>query len=625
MSTVSGDPETVQMRRVSGLAPATIGLLERYFGLELDNEHELLDAIETVLLTGNSWLFRQDDPGDSLYFLVRGRLQVWRNDDDPRAELTGNLLGEILPGDSVGEVGLLTAQPRSAGVRAIRDSLLVRVDRATFERLATRNPALVMKLAAGVAQRLRQSTLPQAAGSRPLTAIAIVALDDSARVRAFCDALSSGLAGCGETLDLAADRLAAAGAPQARLAPGEALDERLKHWLHELESKTRFLLYRSEPAASPWSRFAVRQADLVLLVGEASADPLRRRWEADLLPGPEVRNGPRCGLILLQGPAAQPISGTAAWLDARRLEFHLHVRADRADDMQRVLRVLGGRANGLVLGGGAARGFAHLGVHRALVESGTPIDWCGGASIGAIMATTISYDWTPQHARDIAHACFVRGKPFSDYTLPMISLLSGARMVRLCQQYMPGNIEDMPLPFFCVSSNLSTGALNVHERGPVWKAVRASAALPGVLPPVVFDGQLAVDGAVLNNLPVDIMQTKPVGKIIAVELTARKAHRIDYDEVPGAWSILGGKLRGKGSRVRLPGLATLMLKATEVGTMARVLELGARADLLLRPPVQRFSMMGVKHFDAVVEAGYLHAREQLQHWPASAAPKPPQE
>jgi predicted acylesterase/phospholipase RssA/CRP-like cAMP-binding protein len=613
------NPETVQMRRVSGLAPSTIELLERYFGLELDNEHALLDAIETVLLTGNTWLFRQDDPGDSLYFLVRGRLQVWRNADDPRAELSGALLGEILPGDSVGEVGLLTAQPRSAGVRAIRDSLLVRVDRATFEQLATRNPALVMKLAASVAQRLRQSTLPRAAGSRPLTTIAIVALDDTPRVRAFCDALSAGLSACGETLDLAADRLGAAGAPQSRLPTGEALDDRLKHWLHELEGKSRFLLYRSEPAASPWSRFAVRQADLVLLIGEASCDPLRRRWEVDLLPGPEVRNGPRCGLILLQGPAAQPITGTAAWLDARRVEFHLHVRADRPDDLQRVLRVLNGRANGLVLGGGAARGFAHLGVHRALVESGTPVDWCGGTSIGAIMATTLSYDWTPQHARDIAHACFVGGKPFSDYTLPMISLLSGARMVRLCQQYLPGNIEDMPLPYFCVSSNLSTGALNLHERGPVWKAVRASAALPGVLPPVVFDGQLAVDGAVLNNLPVDIMQGKPVGKVIAVELTARKAHRIDYEEVPGAWTILGGKLRGrKGAKVRLPGLATLMLKATEVGTMARVMELGARADLLLRPPVHQFSMMGVKHFDAVVEAGYQHAREQLPRWLAGA-------
>lgn len=606
---------TVQLRRISGIDPATLGLLERYFGLSLAEEFDVQDALETIRLTGETWLFRQNDPGDSLYFLVRGRLQAWRNASDADHEQQGVLLGEIVPGDSVGEAGMLSGKPRSAGVRAIRDSVLVRVNRDAFERLAKRNPTLIMKLASSVAERLTQNSSQRPAGSRPLRTIALVTLDRSPRVEAFCNDLIRGLGEAGRTLDLKREHLGEAGAPVHALGASEALDDRLKHWLHEQEFETRFVVYRADQASNPWSRYAVRQADLLVMVAEAGSNPLPRDWERQLIAGKDVITGSRRALVLLQPEAAKGIHGTAAWLDARRADFHLHVRADRPDDLQRVLRVLTGRATGLVMGAGAARGFAHLGVYRALSEAGQPIDWVGGASIGAIMACTIANDWSPQHAIDMAHAAFVKGKPLSDYTLPMVSLLSGGRLVKLTRKYLGVDIEDMPLPFFCVSSNLATGTLNVHERGPLWRAVRASAALPGVLPPVVHESQLVIDGAVLNTLPIDIMQTKPVGKVIGVDLSARKVHRIDYEEVPSAWSLLRTRvLPKKGPKVRVPSLATLMLKAIEIGTMSRVRELGARADLLICPPVSQFSMMDVKGFHTVVDAGYRHAAEVLPAW-----------
>jgi len=605
---------TVAMHRVGGVDPGTIGLLEHYFGLSLSGEREWLDTLETVELPGGGWLFRQGDPGDSLYFLIRGRLQVWRVADDADPGQTAALLGEVVAGESVGEVGLLTGHGRSAGVRAIRDSLLVRVDRAAFERMAGRNPALILKLAASVADRLRQNISVRAAGSRPLKTIALMALDRSLRIDTFCRALVGGLAGEGQVLDVHREGLAAVGAPGPALEASQALDEELKHWLSEQESACRFLVYHCDQSATPWTHFCLRQADLVLMVGEAGSDPARRNWETQLVTDAQLQTGSHQALVLLQPEAAQPIRGTKAWLEPRRLDFHLHVRADRPDDLQRVVRIISGRGNGLVLGAGAARGFAHLGVYRAMVEAGVPIDWIGGSSIGAIMAAAVAHDWTPEHAIGVARRAFVEGKPFSDYTIPMVSLLSGARMVKLSQQHLEGEIEDLPIPFFCVSSNLSTGALNIHDRGPIWKAVRASAALPGVLPPVVHEGQLAVDGAVLNSLPVDIMQNKLVGRIIAVDLTTRKAYRIDYDEVPSVWALLLAKFTGRSSRIRIPGLATLMLKSTEIGTMARVRDLGARADLLLHPEVHRFSMMNVKSFDRLIEAGYANARDELAKW-----------
>ena len=229
------------------------------------------------------------------------------------------------------------------------------------------------------------------------------------------------------------------------------------------------------------------------------------------------------------------------------------------------------------------------------------------------MAASMAYDWPAARSLEVAYAAFVEGRPFNDYTLPFVSLLSGGRMRKLLRRHLPGNIEDLPIPFFCVSSNLNTGKSNVHQRGEIWKALSASAALPGVMPPAVYRGQLAIDGSVLNSLPVDVMQEMPVAQVIAVDLSTRKEYKLEYKYVPSAWTILKSKLFG-GKRARVPGLATLMLKSTEIGTVARVRELVARADLLLAPAVERFNILDVTRFHEIVEAGYEHAREMLPGW-----------
>jgi NTE family protein len=599
------------------LDAGAIALLERYFGLRVEDEPQLFGALEMVDLAGGAWLFHQGDPGDSLYFLVRGRLKAWRDLHDQPGE-EDVLLGEVVPGESVGEVGLLTGHPRSAGVRAIRDSLLVRIGRDTFVEMAARNPALVMKLAASVADRLRQNMQPGGTVDRPLKTIALLPLDDTPRCRAFCDALVAGLSADGRTVDLRRETLGESGAPRHDLAPGEPVDAQLKDWLGDQELATRHVVYRCDPSATPWSTFCRRQADLVLRVAEASSAPAQRDWEKELDARCAESGGSRQALVLLQPEAATPITGTLAWLEPRQLDFHLHVRADRPDDVQRVVRVLVGSATGLVLGAGAVRGFAHLGVNRALKEAGVAIDWYGGSSIGSIMAASMAYDWPAARSLQAAHDAFVKGKPFSDYTLPFVSLLSGGRMRKLLRRHLPGNIEDLPIPFFCVSSNLTTGKSNVHQRGEIWKALSASAALPGVMPPAVYRGQLAIDGSVLNSLPVDVMQEMPVARVIAVDLSTRKEYALDYKYVPSAWTILRSKLFG-GKRARVPGVATLMLKSTEIGTVARVRELVKRADLLLAPAVDRFNILDVTRFDDIVEAGYAHAREVLPGWLASQA------
>jgi NTE family protein len=593
-------------------------LVERYFGLDLADAPALHPLLEPIEVAGGEWLFRQDSPGDAMYLLVRGRLRVWR-DLPAEAGQEDVLLGEVAPGECVGEAGLMTGQDRSAGVRAIRDSLLVRVDRAAFALLAEHNAALVLRLAAVVAERMRMNMRPAAAGNRPPRTVAVLPLDDAPRTLGFAAALAEALRGDGEVVLLRRDALDRAEPGRRPLRADEPVDGVLRQGIADLEGDVRHLLFACDAANSPWTRFCLRQADLVLRVGEATGDAAPQDFELALDRELEQVGGSRHALVLLQPGGEDSIRDTLRWLEPRRVEYHLHLRADRPDDLARVARIVSGRAVGLVLGAGAARGFAHLGVYQAMRELGAPLDWIGGSSIGAIMAAAMAKDWPAARAIDVAHQSFVGGKPFSDYTLPLVSLLAGRRMRRLLRKHLPGTIEDLPLPFFCVSSNLTSGRSNLHVRGPLWQALASSAALPGVMPPTVHDGHLAIDGSVLNSLPVDVMQAMPVAKVIAVDLTTRKDYRLDYDRVPSAWQLLRSKFRGKAGRIRVPGLATLMLKSTEIGTVARVRELGARADLLLAPPVNRFSILDVSRFHDVVKAGYEEAMLRLPAWLAAPA------
>jgi len=498
------------------------------------------------------------------------------------------------------------------GIQAIRDSLLVRMSREAFGRLAHQYPALALSIAGNVANLL-QANVRARPSTRNLKAISLLPLDNSPRTADFCQAFAARLALRGDTLGLHPARLEEAGAPAAWSENSESTPYVLLHWLHDQEDRYRFVVYTCPNDRPDWTRFALRQSDMVLLVANAETDPEARPWELELAASPDAAIARRM-LVLLQPGADRQISQTRRWLDGRKVDFHVHVRQDRPDDLDRVSRIVSGQALGLVLAGGAARGFAHLGVYRALQEAGVAVDWIGGTSLGAIMAGALASPRSLDEVMDIARSAFVKGKPFSDYTLPLVSLIRGRRMERLLREHLPYDIEDLPKPFFCISCHLDNGEMTVHDRGPLALAVRASASIPGIIPPAVVDRRLTVDGAVINNLPVDIMQQKPVGTIVAVDLSADRIYEVDYPSLPSPWAILLGRHLPFARKYRVPGMSTVMLKATELGTLHHVRAMGAQADLLLQPPVRRFGLTEVRAFDRIVEAGYEHAKAEIAAW-----------
>ncbi len=575
---------------------------------------KLSDKLELIDVPGGSALFRQGDPGDSLYVLLRGRLKVSLVDPETGVE---KWVGETVPGESVGEIGLLTGEKRSATLWAARDSRLVRIGQAAFDALAKDNPELLRGLANVVVDLLRKRTSAYRY-SPQVSNIAIIPTRAKNGSAQFAKELQTTLARVGSTLHVNSECIDdLAGLPGVAMAqPGSEEDSQLGNWFANEEGRQRFTILEADAEDTEWTRRCLRQADMILIVGNSADDPVPTATEVELIHEVEKVRSVRHVMVLLH--PTREISRTSEWTTVRDVDEHHHVRIGEQLDLDRLGRIISGTAIGLVLGGGGARGFAHAGIYRALCEHGIPIDWVGGSSIGAVFGAGIAMGWDPQKVEDEARISFVDGNPFGDFTFPFVALLRGKRIDRMAQRSFTGDIEDMLIPYFCVSSDLTAASLTIHKRGQLWRAIRASISLPGVLPPAVSGKHLAVDGGILNNLPVDIMRECSVGKVIAVDLSVDKEYELDYHEIPGPLQILRSRLPF-GKKLQVPGIVTLMMKATVVASAVHSRTARKEADFLFHPPLSRFGLLAMSDFEEIVEVGYQHACERMKDWSTELA------
>ena len=211
---------------------------------------------------------------------------------------------------------------------------------------------------------------------------------------------------------------------------------------------------------------------------------------------------------------------------------------------------------------------------------------------------------------------FVDTNPLNDYTLPFVSLVSGRKVSRLLRnEFGTTAIEDLPLPFFCVSSNLTSGRLAVHRRGELWRWLRASVAIPGVLPPVVHHGELFVDGASINNLPVEVMREAGLGQVIGVDVGADRAFTTDEvdSDAPPLWRTLQW-FRARKHRVNI---LQILWRAGTINSAGQRASKHDLSDLLLQPPLEQIDLLNWRGFDRAVTAGYEYAKARVKAWQES--------
>ncbi len=573
--------------------------------------------LEWTRLPGGETLFRQGDPGDALYIVTNGRLRVTHQ----REHGTEEVVGEVGRGEMVGEMAILTAETRAATVRAIRDSELVKFSTEAFHRLVDKYPRVLLHMAGIIARRLR-ATIRSPNMVAPLSSFAVLPSRPEVLLPDFARRLAASLGSLGPTLHLSSRRFESMWGEEgvAQTHPEAAGTVQIENWLNDQESKYRFVLYEADATLSHWTQRCIRQADHILIVGEADADPIPGALEAAFLPDRAEATTASHTLILLHQDGGRRPSLTHQWLRARQVVRHHHVRLDTDADFDRVARFLAGRATGLVLGGGGARGFAHIGVIRALAEAGIEIDCIGGTSMGAVIAgqyvSGYDYDGMIRISKELFH------RSNFDYTLPITALLSarlGAK--KLAKLFGEVQIEDLWLPYFCVSANLTRAEMVIHRTGLLRRSIRASASIPGIVPPVSDDGDLLVDGGVLNNLPVDIMNKQCAGgHVIAVDVGGEidLADNLQYGECLSGWQVLWSRMNPFGSASKVPNIASLLLRSAELATVhdrRRILELCAGTPYLY-PPVDQFQVLDFDAIEEIAEVGYrftLQKIEELQH------------
>jgi len=261
-------------------------------------------------------------------------------------------------------------------------------------------------------------------------------------------------------------------------------------------------------------------------------------------------------------------------------------------------------------------------VFRALEELRIPIDLIGGSSIGAIVGAQWALGWS---AADIARRTKEGlAASFDDPTLPFLSTKSGGKHSRVIRQsFGETRIEDLWLPYFCVSTNLNRSELKVHSAGLLAQAVTASSRAPGVFPPLVIDGELHVDGGVINNVPVDVMRDfAGVGIVIGVDVSPPKdlSEVTNYGDEVSGWQAVWNRFNpNRKKRIYRPSMLFVFKRLIEFSGISYRRQKAEMADVCISPDVARFKRDDFHSADELADAGYRAAREVLTKWLGESA------
>jgi predicted acylesterase/phospholipase RssA len=441
--------------------------------------------------------------------------------------------------------------------------------------------------------QLQRSRRLDSAGSAPASTVAIVAAGDYHTFDAICDALVDGLAVSGRTIRI--------DAPADEDLAGQA------QLLERYESEFGQIVLVA-PSLDAWGRFCMRQADRTALVAAGGGvSPMVEQMQ-------ELRG---CDVLFLGGKGGG--AGIGRWLDALEARAHHVIEpGDRFEEsLRRAARRLAGRSVGVVLSGGGARGLAHIGAVAELLDAGVVIDRVGGCDTGAFIGAMLAMGMEPDEIDARCYEEWVKRSPLSDYRIPRTSLIRGERVRALLERNLPGAIEELPRDFFCVSGDLGTGDLVVHRRGSLSRAVLASMSIPGLIAPAIMDGRLLVDGAMLNNLPVDVMAARREGPIIAIDVNAHEPTPVlGNGDVPGPRRRRWLR-RSPPPDDQLPGLAETLLRGLMLGGAGPVEAARREADLVITPSSEGAGLFEYHQLDVLEASGRRAAAEALERAPLS--------
>ncbi|XP_029678018.1 neuropathy target esterase sws isoform X1 [Formica exsecta] len=613
-------------------------------------------ALDWLFLESGRAVYRQGDESDSTFIVLSGRLRSVITYKNGKKEP----VAEYGKGDLVGIVEMVTQTPRSTTVMAVRDSELAKLPEGLFNVIKLRYPIVVTRLINLLGHRIlgtwqqahtKNSNDTQRAAAtvdaRPaqvnFSTVAIVPVSDDVPLTAFTYELYHSLCAIGSCLRLTSDVV--------RKTLGTTIMEpaneyRLTSWLAQQEDQHRISLYQCDSSYTLWTQRCVRQADCILIVGLGDRPPSIGRTEREV--ERLVMRTQKELVLLHKEQNGQRPTNTVQWLNMRSwVSSHHHIQCPKRmftrrsqyrinelyskvlmsepnvhSDFSRLARWLTGTSVGLVLGGGGARGAAHVGMLKAIIEAGIPIDMVGGVSIGAFMGALWCMEknitTTTQKAREWSKQKMTQWwRQILDLTYPMTSMFSGKDFNNTIQQTFGDTyIEDLWLPYFTITTDITDSCMRTHRHGLLWRYIRGSMTIAGVFPPICdpLDGHLLVDGCYVNNVPADEMLRQGAHHILAIDVGSQDDTDLtNYGDSLSGWWLLWKRWNPFATPVKVPNLPDIQSRLAYVSCV-RQLEEVKSSDYCeyIRPPIDKYKTLQFANFDEIRDVGYQHGKTYFE-------------
>jgi NTE family protein len=569
----------------------------------------IAEKLALIELKYNDILFYQGDPADSIFLLSTGRVLA----QFTTASGATKTVGYIEPGETVGELGALSGEPRTLTIKAVVDSTLFKLASKDFSEICFLYPSVMLATLHPVVKRT-QNIIQMLSSEQVYRHIVLIPAHKDMKLTSFFNKFFP-LAEHFSSLILVSDLY-----PDFQGNDPALIREKLQN-IHRTKKPSQKILYLLSSTQSTLARIALHKAEKIYVLANSDISP---RFDSLILEKmkPKKSHFPILPeLVLLHPEGTRMPHNTIQWLSQATFHLHHHIHLNKVHDYHRLLRFIRGKAVGVVLGGGGTRGWAHLGVIKALREQKISIDMIGGTSVGAIVAGCYaiheSYDEAHDRFRELVETS-IGSTSWRSLTWPIISLFD-AKKFTLAQQraFKDIHVEDLWLPYFCISSNLATYREDVHRTGLLWEKTRCSSAIPGIIPPMVLNGELHLDGGLLNNLPVDVMRNYigREGKIIAVELigTSPDRHKYNFPPILTLKEAILSKLGMTKESYKFPRFIETFLRGFLIGSSAKTQQNSLAASIMIDLNLSKFRLLhsNTKQAEKMIEIGYLETMLRL--------------
>ncbi|PKA25444.1 phospholipase [Leptospira levettii] len=578
---------------------------------------ELEQQMEWIFLPGGETLMRQGDKADGMYVVVNGSLVYEVRNDQGLVVSTGN----FSKGDIIGEMALLTGEPRTATVVATLSCEIVKISTVAFEAVFSKHPPSMLAITKLIADRFTKDRMGKRTVKKTRSIITLFPLQKDLSVRDFAHNLANALKKIGRTIIVESKDF------KKKKGDREHAVSDILESLYHLQDTHDFLILCPDFDDKLWTETILHHTNRILLLSDAKKADVLSPEEIRFLGDSEETHGPIRELVLLYSDPNEKPKNISNLTKIRKTDVVRHIRTYSHHGFESLTRFITGRSIGLALGGGGAKGFAHIGLIKAMQEENIPIDMIGGTSAGALMASIYALGNDAPSLERIAKALMSDKKTLNDYTIPVVSLIRGKKFNTVIKSFVGETmIEDLWLPYFAVATSLSKAQKVIIDRGPLWKALRASASIPGILPPFFENNELLVDGAMLDNIPGAVMREKGADFVISValasegdsaadELFGRIYPKNNSGALPSALRLLFKRLFRKAQNFKeAPNLLSLLMRATFVASDAAMAQAKAESDIFAELPVEQYGLFDWKKFYELVEIGYRYGKTNAKTW-----------